>query len=368
LKEEQNNTKNREIELNSEIQELNSLLEQERQKTQQVIDEKNRSDQSHTAEYNRKIKALKASLDQEKQKTQDAFNEKWEEKNRADQLLENLDSLKSTLDREREEKEEIQAERDHYKNLIDHEREEKKQAQKERDRYKEEADQARLRLEEKDKVMQEIQVLQEHTKKMVRHAEANWRAKDVELKQYKAEQEEINTSVQELLSRFCATEYTEINLKTDIRLFKQCLESFVKRYLDLQFDYETTTEELAQLAESHKNLSEVQFEWKTIASHMAEKLEEFRKNVLYELVIKLQLPMDGSELNVLSRNLSPSDDDAAIWNEVLQLSSAVNTQRFVLNVLENAKNLYDNFVVVKSQLKRMKGKYTYIYIYFEEFR
>lgn len=92
---------------------------------------------------------------------------------------------------------------------------------------------------------------------------------------------------------------------------------------------------------------------------MAEKLEEFRKNVLLDLVIKLQLPMDEVELSLLSRNLSPSDDDAAIWNEVLQLSSAINTQRFVMAVLENAKNLYDNFVVTKTHLKKIKGKPQY---------
>lgn len=88
---------------------------------------------------------------------------------------------------------------------------------------------------------------------------------------------------------------------------------------------------------------------------MAEKLEEYRKNVIYELVLKLQLPMDEGELNILSRNLTPSDDDSAIWNQILQLSSSVSNQKVVIRILEKAKSQYDMIEQMKAQYKTLKG-------------
>lgn len=93
---------------------------------------------------------------------------------------------------------------------------------------------------------------------------------------------------------------------------------------------------------------------------MAEKLEEYRKNVIYELVLKLQLPMDEGELNILSRNLTPSDDDSAIWNQILQLSSSVSNQKVVIRILEKAKSQYDMIEQMKAQYKTLKGNYHFM--------
>ncbi|KAI8091498.1 hypothetical protein BDF21DRAFT_143091 [Thamnidium elegans] len=364
----------------SKISDLQYALEEEKRMKKNLEIELNTVNADHEAE----IEELKELLRQEKQKTQDALNEKWEETSRANLLTETVTSLKSNL----------QIEKTHHE-----------ETQSERALYKDRSDKLLVKLEEKTKAIDEIKVFQEHTKLMVARTQQDWIFKDKELKKCKEDQEAVNTAIKELLSRFSNGKYDndqfdlkkdvryfkeslenhsvrtyeleqcfkdvkdllnsykredspkkDINLKTDIKAFKECLETFLKHHYDLSSSYETMTEEFAQLSESHKNLTDIQLEWRTIASRMAEKLEEFRKSILYEIVIKLQLPMDEVELGLLSRNLSPSDDDAAIWNEVLQLSSAINIQRFVMAVLENAKNLYDNFVVTKSQLKKMKGK------------
>lgn len=89
---------------------------------------------------------------------------------------------------------------------------------------------------------------------------------------------------------------------------------------------------------------------------MAERLEEFRKNIVYELILKLQLPMDPSDLSIISRNLTPSDDDTAIWSQTLQLSSAISTQKFVLGILEHVKHQHDHSHTYKTQYKSLKGK------------
>lgn len=109
-------------------------------------------------------------------------------------------------------------------------------------------------------------------------------------------------------------------------------------------------------------MTEVHNEWRTMASHMAEKLEEYRKSVVYELTQRLQLPMDEGELNVLSRNITPSDDDLAIWNQILHLASSIPTQNFVLRILDHAKNSHDRHLQYKTQYKSLKGKEIIYYI------
>jgi hypothetical protein len=104
---------------------------------------------------------------------------------------------------------------------------------------------------------------------------------------------------------------------------------------------------------------EVHNEWRTMASHMAEKLEEYRKNVVYELTHKLQLPMDENELNTLSRNLTPSDDDLAIWNQILHLASSISSQKFVVRILDHVKLNYDHAIQYKTQYKNLKGRFCF---------
>lgn len=116
------------------------------------------------------------------------------------------------------------------------------------------------------------------------------------------------------------------------------------------------TQELAEVSEAYKSMTEVHQEWRTMASHMAEKLEEYRKSVFYELTQRLQLPMDEAELNVLTRNITPSDDDLAIWNQILHLASSIPTQKFVLRVLDHYKTSHDRYQQYKSQYKHVKGK------------
>lgn len=116
------------------------------------------------------------------------------------------------------------------------------------------------------------------------------------------------------------------------------------------------TDEITAFAHTYKNMTDEHEEWRSIGSHMAEKLEEYRKNVIYELVLKLQLPMDEAELNVLSKNLTPSDDDSAIWNQILQLSSSLSSQKVVFRILEKTKSQYEMIEQTKAQYKTLKGK------------
>lgn len=166
----------------------------------------------------------------------------------------------------------------------------------------------------------------------------------------------------------------DMDIKSDIKAFRESLELFIEDYHQLQdvsikFIYFYTrdllfsmqkfkdlTGELSTFSSSYKNIMDEHEEWRTIGSHMAEKLEEYRKNVIYELVLKLQLPMDEGELNMLSRNLTPSDDDSAIWNQILQLSSSVSSQKVVIRILERAKSQYDMIEQTKAQYKTLKGK------------
>lgn len=167
------------------------------------------------ADHETEIEELKELLCIEKQKTQNARNEKWEETSRANLLAETVISLKANL----------QLEKTHHE-----------ESQSERALYKDRSDKLLEKLEEKNKAIDEIKVFQEHTKLMVARTQQDWIFKDKELKKCKEEQEVVNTSVKELLSRFRhgENENADFDLKKDLKIFKESLESHSARTSELE--------------------------------------------------------------------------------------------------------------------------------------
>ncbi|CAO3646945.1 unnamed protein product [Mucor hiemalis] len=311
----------------SKINDLQYAIEEERRMKKNLEIEHASELNTLQIEHTSEIEKLRSLLAQEKQKTQDAYNENWESKHRMEQLEENLASVKYKLETERMD-------------------------------YEENLGQLQAEIDDKTKATDEIKLLQQQMKTMVKRAQDDWESKNTELNDMKVEQEAVESEIKDLLYRFRQeTSSGELNLKTDIRNFRESLEEFTKRYDEIQYNFEAVSQELADLSEAYKNVIEVNNEWRSIASHMAERLEEFRKNIVYELILKLQLPMDPNDLSTLSRNLTPSDDDTAIWSQTLQLSSAISTQKFVLSVLEHIKHQHEHSHTYKLQYKNLKDKY-----------
>lgn len=156
----------------------------------------------HTAE----IEKIKVELADQTQATQDALNEKWELNRRLDQLMEDMANIQHKLETER-----VQ--------------------------YEEQLSRLQAEIEDKEKATDEIKLLQQQTRSMVKRAQDDWEYKNEELKSIKVEQELVEVAVRDLLHRFRMNEHKtrELDLKTDIKLFKENLEEFTQRYDDLQY-------------------------------------------------------------------------------------------------------------------------------------
>lgn len=88
---------------------------------------------------------------------------------------------------------------------------------------------------------------------------------------------------------------------------------------------------------------------------MAEKLEDYRKMMLYEIINQFQIPADEAELNILSRKITPSEDDAAMWNEILQLASSIDHQNITRRLRKRVKEVHELARQYKKDYKELKG-------------
>ncbi|GAN03349.1 hypothetical protein MAM1_0039c02802 [Mucor ambiguus] len=312
------------IDHQSKIDQLNTLLEEEKH-LKRNLEEEISSLLSH---HKDEVDQLNIHIEQEEQNSVNVKQQQLELQRRFDQLCENMDLVKEKLESERASHEE------HLSNLH--------------------AD-----MEAKDRATQQIKELQEQTRSMVKQCQDDWYAKNEELKAIKEEQQAIDVAVRKLLKRFRPNDQDlqQMSLDGYVDLFRENLEGFEKEYGLNKDNLDAATQELADVTEGYSNLIDMHNEWRSIASRMADKLEEFRKNVIFEIVTQLQMPMDKDELIALTTMVTPSDDDAAIWNEVLKLSSGVNTQKFVFSVVKYVRDTYNQAKQFKKEYRLIKDKY-----------
>lgn len=234
----------------------------------------------------------------------------------------------------------------------------KEELETQRNAHNEQLLQLQQDLEEKEKVTTEIKSLQQQTKNMVKRAQDDWESKNQELKRIKREQESLEAVIIDLLQRFRPNdpEFNRLDLNVYIHGFKKNLEEFEHEY-DLTKDkLATVTKELAEVTHGYTSLIDVHNEWRTIASSMAEKLEEYRKQVVFEIINQLQLPVEEEELAVLQKKVTPSDDDTAMWTEIMQIATFIDTQKFVHRVHKRVKDNYEQAKNYKKEYKNIKGK------------
>lgn len=275
------------------------------------------------SEHQAEIERLTGHFEQEREQL---AHEKQELQERFDQLREDMDTVKEKL-------------------------------LNERTLHEDQLSQLQSKLEEKEKVTDEIKLLQQQTRSMVKKAQNDWESKNEELKKIKKEHEAVEAAVKDLLQRFRPNDPNlhRVSLDVYIKGFKENLEAFEQDYDLTKDNLNALSHELADVSEGYASLMEINNEWRVIASRMAEKLEEYRKNVIFEINNQLQLPMDEEELNVLQKKVTPRDDDTAIWNQILQLSLAINTQKFVLRVHKRVRDNYEQAKQYKKEYKSIKG-------------
>ncbi|KAI8886837.1 hypothetical protein K501DRAFT_308528 [Backusella circina FSU 941] len=224
--------------------------------------------------------------------------------------------------------------------------------------YEKKVSQLQTKIIDSERARDEIKSLQAQTRGMVNKAQEDWVAKNEELQSIKREHESVRVAVGDLLARYMGdTELLaqESDLESVIQIFQQNLDSFTIRSNMTRQNLEAMEVDFEDMSQNYKDLVEEHNEWRSIASRMAEKMEEYRKNFMFELINHLQLAVDEDEINALSKKITLSDDDAAIWNEIIQISSTIDTQKMVIRLRKRFKELHDSAKQYKREYKDLKG-------------
>lgn len=276
--------------------------------------------ESLQTDYTAQIKELQDELQKEKEKSARLENQNNELKQQLTEQRESLDIVRNELENERN---------THKAQLV----------------------QLQQDLEEKEKVTVEIKALQQQTRSMVRRAQSDWESKNEELKRMRTEQENTEAAIKDLLQRFSPEnpDLSQVKLDAYIRDFKKDLEGF-------EHEYDMTMNNLAEVTKDYNELIDIHNQWRTIAGQMADILEEYRRQVVLETIQQLELPTIDSELNILQKKVTPSDDVTAMWTEIVQLISSIDTQKFVRRIHTRVKDNYQQAKLYKKEYKSIKGK------------
>lgn len=156
-------------------------------------------------DYAAQIESLKLLLTQEEHKSENALNERWEVNRRVEQLAEDLDTVKRSLETER---------LDHEKVLCS----------------------KQLEIDEREKAISEIKPLQEKAKSMIKRAQNDWCLKNEELQNLKSSHDNLEKVVKSLLGRFTADDSKDVNynLESGVIVFQESLEGFISKYDEMK--------------------------------------------------------------------------------------------------------------------------------------
>lgn len=112
----------------------------------------------------------------------------------------------------------------------------------------------------------------------------------------------------------------------------------------------------AELKEQLDQLSEERVEWQLLSNQMAEKLEELRKGVLYELTNQLQLPVDEEEAGAMSKKIVFSEGQSSALNEIVQATNGIDAKKFVNRIRKKMKESHELTRRWHKEYKELKGK------------
>ncbi|KAI9245164.1 hypothetical protein BY458DRAFT_447431 [Sporodiniella umbellata] len=230
--------------------------------------------------------------------------------------------------------------------------------------YEEKLSELQLEMNESERARDEIKALQQQTRLMVNRAQEDWVMKHEELAKMKDDQAKVKVAISGLLSRYMG-EGAHITEQSDlepiIRMFQHNLDQFTAQANLNQENYENLEQEAASVSQKYDELLETHEEWRPIAIGMAEKLEEFRKMALYELINQFQISADEDELNILSKKVTPSEDDAAMWNEILQLASSIDLKSITQRLYKRTRDVVEQSRRYKKDYRELRGNNLAIY-------
>ncbi|ORZ15639.1 autophagy-related protein 11-domain-containing protein [Absidia repens] len=109
-------------------------------------------------------------------------------------------------------------------------------------------------------------------------------------------------------------------------------------------------------------MEEEKFEWHSTSVHMAHKLDDIRKNVFFEVINQLQLPVDENEVGAMTRKISIMDPatqhDVSVFHDILTAMNVIDSGKFVSRVFKKVKNAHELTRRWQKEYKELKEKYT----------
>lgn len=242
--------------------------------------------------------------------------------------------------------------------------------EEERSRNEERLEELQLEMTESERARDEIKALQQQTRLMVNRAQEDWLTKHEEVQKMKEEQVKVKVAISGLLSRYMGEGGNikdQSDLEPVIRIFQHNLDQFTAQANLNQENYENLEQEAADVSQKYHELLEAHQEWRPIAIGMAEKLEEFRKMILYEFINQFQISADEDELSILSRKVTPSEEDAVMWNEILQLASSIDFKNITQRLHKRIKEIIEQAKHYKKEQRELKGLFD-VFFFFKKKR
>lgn len=97
---------------------------------------------------------------------------------------------------------------------------------------------------------------------------------------------------------------------------------------------------------------------RALGIQMADKLDDFRKNILYEITHQLQLSVDEDEAGAMTKKftVSPDQDERAFWMQIIQAAETIDAQKFVSRVRKKVKDAHELTKRWQREYKELKGK------------
>ncbi|CDH55094.1 autophagy-related protein 11 [Lichtheimia corymbifera JMRC:FSU:9682] len=312
-----------------QIQELEQLLEEERQtyeynrrsllKEAQVKDDlADMRVASIEDDYKAKIQELEAVIDNERKAHQKELEKKDME------IKELADKSRTSVDEQSSVAQELD------------------QLKKEYASYKEETENRLQELDNTEQARDNIKQQLAKARDMVSRAENDWMSKQEALEKALHEQKEVQVALVDLVSLYGRMP-NEMDISSLLDNLKACMEAAASNQTGLENQLADLDHEYEQLAADMHRLDDEYKELRLITTHMAEKLEGYRKDIFYELTHQLQLSIDEEEAMAITKRIivSDQDDDMALWNNVLQASKGIDPVKFVNRIREKVKEAHD---------------------------
>ncbi|KAM3586480.1 oligomeric, coiled-coil, peripheral membrane protein [Umbelopsis sp. WA50703] len=236
----------------------------------------------------------------------------------------------------------------------------------EKEASKEQIRQMQEEMDNSEQARDEIKQRLAQARDMVAAAEDDWMAKNTALEKIVDDQSVLKGIVYNIASKAIGEQVTELDQETPflelLEIVDKSLNTKTEALEGLRLIFNELQSNHKQLEEDFDDLSEKHTALRKLCSQMAMKLVDVRLSVFGEITNQLQLPVDENEASNLVRRLSFEsniDSSAAFaqWAETLHSINGVDLSKFVFKVRKKVKDAHDLTRRWQKEYKDLKDKY-----------